>query len=153
MGNTNTQSSSFPAAKLLRRIMAIVYDLFLLAAILFLATALANAVNQGKAIDQNSPYIILLDIYLISISFLYFGWFWTHGGQTLGMKTWKIKLINNDSHRITWKQVLIREITAVASWLFFGLGFFWSVFDEQKRCWHDISSNSTLIDLRHTENQ
>lgn len=149
MSNTDTQEPSLPPVILLRRIMAIFYDLFLLAAILFLATALANAINQGKAIDQNSPYIIFLDIYLVSIIFFYFGWFWTHGGQTLGMKTWKIKLISNDSQVINWKQALIREITAAISWLFLGLGFFWSLFDQQKRCWHDISSNSTLIDLRN----
>lgn len=150
MSDTNTQPSSFPAVGLLRRLMAILYDLFLLTAILFLATALANAINQGEAIDQNSLYRLLLSFYLASIIFFYFGWFWTHGGQTLGMKTWKIKLISDESPAINWQQVTIREITAVISWLFLGLGFIWSIFDKQKRCWHDIASNTALIDLRET---
>lgn len=150
MNDTSTHSSSFPAVGLLRRLMAIFYDLFLLAAILFLATAIVNAINDGEAIDQNSPYIFLLDFYLASIIFFYFGWFWTHGGQTLGMKTWKIKLISNESPAINWQQVTIREITAIISWLFLGLGFIWSIFDKQKRSWHDIASNTMLIDLRET---
>ena len=150
MSDTSTQPSSFPAVGLLRRLMAIFYDLFLLTAILFLATALANAINQGEAIDQNSLYRLLLSFYLASIIFFYFGWFWTHGGQTLGMKTWKIKLISDESPAINWQQVTIREITAVISWLFLGLGFIWSIFDKQKRCWHDIASNTALIDLRET---
>jgi len=128
--------------------MAIFYDLFLLTAILFLATAIVNAINNGEATDSSMAYTIFLRFYLASIIFFYFGWFWTHGGQTLGMKTWKIKLISNNSQTINWKQVTIREITAVISWAFLGLGFIWSLFDNQKRSWHDISSNTRLIDLR-----
>jgi uncharacterized RDD family membrane protein YckC len=148
MSNTKAQLPFFPPVGLIRRLMAIFYDLFLLTAILFLATAVINAINNGEAIDSSVTYTIFLRIYLVSIIFFYFGWFWTHGGQTLGMKTWKIKLIDNDSQKINWKQVVIREITAVISWFCFGLGFFWSLFDKQKRSWHDISSSATLIDLR-----
>lgn len=151
MNNTNIDQSNFPAVGLFRRLMAIFYDIFLLTAILFLATALVNATNSGEAIDQEKNYIVFLDIYLGSIIFFYFGWFWTHGGQTLGMKTWKIKLISNNSQLIGWKRVVIREMTAVISWLFLGLGFIWSIFDKQKRSWHDITSKTTLIDLREND--
>ena len=151
MSDLNTNPSSFPNVGLLRRVMAIFYDLFLLTAILFLATAIANAINGGEAVDQNSLYRLLLGIYLAAIIFFYFGWFWVHGGQTLGMKTWKIKLISNESQNINWQQVTIREITAVISWVFLGLGFIWSIFNKQKHCWHDITSNSRLIDLRGTD--
>ena len=152
MNNTDIDQSNFPAVGLFRRLMAIFYDIFLLTAILFLATALVNATNSGEAIDQEKNYIFFLDIYLGSIIFFYFGWFWTHGGQTLGMKTWKIKLIDKNSQFIGWKQVVIREMTAVISWLFLGLGFIWSIFDKNKRSWHDITSKTTLIDLRETNN-
>ena len=148
MKNTNTEQSPFPAVGLFRRLMAIFYDIFLLTAILFLATALVNAINSGEAIDQSRLYTLFLRLFLSALIILYFGWFWVHGGQTLGMKTWKIKLISNDSQTINWRQVVIREITAVFSWFCLGLGFFWSVFDKNKRSWHDISSNTTLIDLR-----
>ena len=151
MNNTNTHPSSFPNVGLIRRLMAIFYDLFLLTAILFLATAIVNATNQGEAIDHSMLYTLFLRLLLAVLIVLYFGWFWTHGGQTLGMKTWKIKLIANDSQNINWKQVLIREITAVISWLCVGLGFAWSIFDKQKRSWHDITSNTRLIDLRSAD--
>jgi uncharacterized RDD family membrane protein YckC len=151
MSKMNIFPSSPIPVTLLRRFMAIFYDLFLLTAILFLATALVNAINQGEAIDPDSPYILLLDLYLTSIIFFYFGWFWTHGGQTLGMKTWKIKLISNDSDSVSWKQVLIRETTAVISWLCLGLGFFWSLFDRKKRSWHDMTSRTMLVDLRTSD--
>ena len=157
MNNVNTVPASSPPVGLIRRIMAIFYDFFLLIAILFLATAIFNALlNQGKALAAENPYTTFLSFYLGSIIFLYFGWFWTHGGQTLGMKTWKIKLISNERETtnfwaISWKQVFIREATAIISCLCLGLGFFWSVFDNKKRCWHDMASNTTLIDLRQTD--
>ena len=145
----NTDTASFPAAPLLRRIMAIFYDIILLTAILFLATALFSAVfNNGEALDNENPYTFFLSIYLAVIIFLYFSWFWTHGGQTLGMKTWKIRLVNHENKGISWKQSLIREVTAIFSWGFLGLGFIWSIFDKKKRSWHDISSDTRLIDLR-----
>lgn len=154
MTDSSLSQNTFPAAGLLRRLMAIFYDIFLLTAILFLAMAIFNAIfNQGEAIEPNSPFAIISSFYLGSIILLYFGWFWTHGGQTLGMKTWKIKLIsnNNNSQSVNWKQALIREATAVISWGMLGVGFIWSVFDRKKRCWHDISSNTTLIDLRQAD--
>lgn len=151
MNEINTPSPSLPAIGLFRRLMAICYDIFLLMAIIFLATAIVNAVNGGEAIDHSPAYRIFLSLYLGIIIFFYFGWFWTHGGQTLGMKTWRIQLINNQTKVISWRQVAIREITASLSWALFGLGFIWSIFDKQKRSWHDMTSNTTLIDLRDAE--
>ena len=117
-GNTGAQ---LKYAGLIRRLMAIIYDLFLLLALLFIATAVAMAFNQGEAIEPGQPYYPLYVAYLLAISFIFFGWFWTHKGQTLGMKTWKIKLQQNNGQDVTWPLALIRFITAIISWLAFGL--------------------------------
>ena len=154
MNDQNTASHMLPAVGLLRRLMAIFYDFFLLTAILFIATAIFNALlNHGEALDNNNPYRIILSFYLGTIIVFYFGWFWTHGGQTLGMKTWKIKLVSIHSpitafNAISWRQALIREGTAIISCFCLGLGFLWSLFDRKKRCWHDMTSDTALIDLR-----
>jgi uncharacterized RDD family membrane protein YckC len=87
-------------------------------------------------------------IYLLTISFIYYGWFWTHGGQTLGMKTWKMKLQQEDGEAVTWPLALLRFITAIISWSAAGLGFIWSLFHPQRRTWHDMVSKCVLIDLR-----
>lgn len=133
---------------LVRRLMAIMYDLLLLLAILFIATYIANAINQGKPIGPDSPYHTIFILYLVAISFFYYGWFWTHGGQTLGMKTWRIRLQSTQSAVISWQQVVIRLITAQLSWLCAGAGFIWSLFNRQNKTWHDIASGCVLIDLR-----
>ena len=133
---------------LMRRLMAIIYDLFLLLALLFIATSAVMVFNQGNAIVPGHPLYAYYVSCLLIISFCFYGWFWTHGGQTLGMKTWKMKLQQNNGHAVTWPLACIRFITAVFSWSAAGLGFFWSLFNPQKRTWHDIASNCVLVDLR-----
>ena len=133
---------------LVRRLMAIIYDLLLLLALLFIATTAAMAVNRGNAIVPGQPLYPFYVVYLLAISFVYYGWFWTHGGQTLGMKTWKMKLQQENGEAVTWSLALARFITAIISWAAAGLGFFWSLFHPQRRTWHDLVSKCVLLDLR-----
>jgi len=128
--------------------MAIIYDLFLLLALLSVASAIAMIFNQGNAIEPGQPLYPFYVTCLLIISFCFYGWFWTHGGQTLGMKTWKMKLQQSNAQPITWPLALIRFTAAVISWSAAGLGFLWSLFHPQKRTWHDIASNCVLVDLR-----
>jgi uncharacterized RDD family membrane protein YckC len=131
-----------------RRLFAIFYDCFLLTAILFIVSALATALNHGKAVETSDPLYPLFVSVIFALSYLYFAWFWAHGGQTLGMKTWRIQIETCDNSTISWKTATIRFISAIFSWGIFGLGFLWAVFDKQHRCWHDLASNTVLIDLR-----
>ena len=135
-------------AGLTRRLLAILYDLFLLLALLFVATALAMALNRGNAIEPGQAIYPLYVAYLLAVSFGFFGWFWTHGGQTLGMKTWKIRLQQLDGQAVTWPLALVRFITAMISWSAVGLGFLWVLVHPQKRSWHDIASRCVLVVVR-----
>lgn len=135
-------------AGLFRRLFAIFYDCFLLIAILFIVSAIATALNQGKAVEPGDALYPVFVIIIFSLSYLYFAWFWIHGGQSLGMKTWRIQLQSSNNKAICWKTAAIRFITAIFSWGFFGAGFLWALFDKKNRCWHDITSKTVLIDLR-----
>lgn len=145
---TENTNISLNYVGLMRRLMAIIYDLFLLIALLFIATAIAMAFNQGNAIEPGQALYPLYVACLLIISFCFYGWFWTHGGQTLGMKTWKMRLQQNNAQSITWPLAFIRFTTAMISWSAAGLGFLWSLFHPQRRTWHDIASNCVVIDLR-----
>jgi len=138
-------------AGLTRRLLAIVYDLFLLIAVLFIATALAMVFNRGQAIEPGQAIYPFYIAYLLIVSFGFYGWFWTHGGQTLGMRTWKIRLQRSNGGPLDWPHAAIRFVTAAISWSAAGLGFLWSLFDNQQRCWHDLASDSVVIDLRPEE--
>ena len=124
-----------------RLIAAIFYDLILVIALFFFATAILLPFNQGEAIQST----FIFPLYLFSVSFLFYGWFWTHGGQTLGLRVWKLRLVNETQTDISWKQALLRYITACCSWLLFGLGFFWRIWQKDNKTWHDLSSQSVII--------
>ena len=143
-------------AGLFRRLFAIFYDGFLLIAILFVVSAIATALNGGKAVESGDALYPVLVLLIFFLSYLYFSWFWMHGGQSLGMKTWRIQLKRNDQGKtndlpIDHKTAAIRFFSAIISWGFFGLGFVWALFDKQNRCWHDLSSKTVLIDLRSSK--
>ncbi|MFO1432341.1 MAG: RDD family protein [Candidatus Competibacteraceae bacterium] len=95
-------------AGLLRRLAAISYDSLLLLAVLFIATVLVLPLNGGVAIRHN-PFF---SSYLFVVCFLFYGWFWTHGGQTLGMRAWKLRLQRRDGGVVTWWQALARFLLA-----------------------------------------
>lgn len=127
---------------LLRRLAAILYDLLLLIALFFVATALLLPINDGEAFTSRQ---VFYPVYLLVISFFFYAWFWTHGGQTLGLRAWKIKVLTLDHAPISWQQALLRFVTAIVSWAVFGLGFWWILFDKKQRSWHDILSKTALF--------
>ncbi len=141
---------------LIKRLIAFIYDLLLIIAIFMILGSLTNIlttfiVNGGNAITETHWFylfnqMIVLSILLLS-SLLFYCWFWTHGGQTLGMKTWRIKLISNTGENVSWKQAFIRYLSAILSCAFLGGGFLWSLVDSKKRSWHDILSSSYLVQL------
>ncbi|MDP1773451.1 MAG: RDD family protein [Methylobacter sp.] len=141
--NTPQKPGNAPISKpgFLRRLTAIVYDLLLLIAVLFVATALLLPLNGGQAFTAQQFFFPL---YLLLVSFLFYAWFWTHGGQTLGLRAWKIKVLTLDKKPISWKQALLRFTAAIISWGFLGLGFLWILIDKNQRSWHDRLSKTAL---------
>ena len=132
-----------------KRLLAIIYDVFLLAALLFVAD-LPVILIYGTAISYDTAplaFYLLHQLYLLLVCFGFFGWFWTHGGQTLGLKTWKLRIVSLDGGGVSWKQAGLRFVTALLSWACGGLGLIWSLFDKDKRCWHDMASSTKLIKL------
>ncbi len=127
---------------LMRRLAAIIYDLLLLISILFVATALILPFNEGQAIETHRG---IYTFYLLIISFIFYGWFWTHGGQTLGLRAWKLHVLTFNKQTMTWSHAFLRFIGAIVSWSVLGIGFLWSFIDENNRCWHDSFSKTDVF--------
>ncbi len=108
-------------AGLLRRFAAMIYDSLLLLAVLIFATVPAIMFTHGQATQSGNPFV---GTWLFMVSFLFFTWFWIHGGQTLGMRAWKIRLQQTDTQVITLWQALLRFITGLPAWAVLGLGIF-----------------------------
>ena len=97
-----------PNASLLKQWFAIFYDSLLIIAILFAATAILLPFNDGEAIGGPAYNLLLL-----GLVFFYYGWFWHRAGQTLGMKTWKIRVINEYGENPAWRESLLRWLFAM----------------------------------------
>ncbi len=130
---------------LIRRLAAILYDVLVFAAVLLVATLPFVLIARGAPTSQVGQFLFRL--YLLAVSFLYFGWFWVHGGQTLGMRAWRLRLINGSGGRISWRQALLRFLGAILSWVPVGAGYLWIVIDHDKRAWHDRISGTRMIVL------
>lgn len=144
----------FAPAGLGRRLAAIFYDALLCVALLMVTTFIYKLVwmafvgearlrqmSESASLDGDP----LLSTLLLLAVFAFFAKFWTHAGQTLGMQVWGIRVQNADGTGISLWQALLRFVVAIASWLCVGLGFLWSLFDKQKRSWHDMYSETQLV--------
>lgn len=140
MKATNHHILSTPG--LLRRFGAILYDSLLLIATWFILTIFILPLTGGEAIAAGN---MLYRLYLLLIALVFFGGFWTHGGQTLGMHAWRIKVQQPNGHTITWSQALLRFGFALISWLSLGAGFWWVLIDREGKAWHDRLSMTELI--------
>jgi uncharacterized RDD family membrane protein YckC len=138
-------NNDLPHCGLLRRLAAILYDSLLLLALLFIVSAIHLALSGGG--EASGRPELLRSILFLLVSFGFFAWFWLHGGQTLGMRAWRIRLQSRGGGPITLWQALLRFLVAILSWLALGLGFLWSLWDREKLTWHDRYSMSELVVL------
>jgi uncharacterized RDD family membrane protein YckC len=109
-------------ARLPRRLAAIVYDGLLLAGVLLVATALALglavAILGSESVRLHSPLQgnPFFSTYLLLVCFFFYGGFWIHGGQTLGMRAWRLRVQQRDGRNIGWWQALLRFLIAGLGW-------------------------------------
>jgi uncharacterized RDD family membrane protein YckC len=133
---------TLPPPGLLRRLAAVLYD-----SLLMVATALFLPFTGGEAIDPQHhralEWIYRAVLALLVVGF--FGIFWTRGGQTLGMATWRLSVEREDGRALTWADTVRRLAAAVLSWLALGLGWLWILVDPRRRAWHDRLSGTRVV--------
>lgn len=139
---TANPDEDYTPVSLARRFAAILYDALLLLGVIFVA-GIPWALVPNE-IQQQQPWLIVKQIYLLAVAYLFFAGFWVHGGQTLGMRAWRIKVVSISNKSMTWKISLKRFIFSILSWLVIGLGFLWVLFDRDKHAWHDRLSATQL---------
>jgi uncharacterized RDD family membrane protein YckC len=143
-----TNASTGATSGLARRLAAICYDALLLAALLLVLTTLLLALRRGQEIPPQTWWFQVL---VIGVVALFYSWFWTHGGQTLGMRAWRIRVVRDDGRPLTWRDALLRFAAAWLAALPAGLGFWWCFFDAKGRCWHDRLTHTHVRIVEATE--
>ena len=137
------QDSSKPTqAGIFRRLFALFYDLLLVTAVLFAISGIAVAANGGEATQHPLYYLVLV----AAVAF-FFASFWSIGGQTLGMRAWRIKVEGIDGSAISLKQALWRFAIAVVLTAPAAVGLLWLLFDQQRSTLYDRLAATQVIVL------
>lgn len=101
--NTKT-TIEYTTPSLMRRFAAMVYDSLLIMAISILYGAIVTAINvaingapeNGERITWGMFGVVVFIGWILTIG-LFFCYFWHKSGQTLGMKTWRMKVVGSDN--------------------------------------------------------
>ena len=135
--------ATIPApAPFLARIAAMIYESLLVTAVIFVASFIViPVVGEMHAPWQRHLY----QVYILGVLFAYFSAFWLRSGQTLAMKTWRIRLVTVDGSRLTLKQAALRFVLALLGLLLAGAGFWWALFDRDRQFFHDRIVGTRLI--------
>ena len=136
-------------ASLWLRLAAAIYDLFPLIGLWMLTAALALLVAHGS-VDPAHPTLawrLGLRIALLAVTGAYFAISWARGGQTIGMRAWRLRVVDANGNALSWPRCVLRFVVACVSLGALALGFLWCLIDARKRAWHDIASGSVLVRL------
>lgn len=140
-------SQSYVPASLGRQLLAMFYDSFLLISIWWFVGYVFVVVNGGAV--PESPWVRygLQFPSLVLATWLYYAGSWIRGGQTLGMKAWKLKLVGSDSRALTWADGFKRCALAAVSLFLIGAGYWFALFNSQRETWHDRQTHTRVIRL------
>lgn len=144
------QMPEFVQPALPRRLAALLYDTCLVLPIIMVTVALVTGLQVLMTGDSgNSDYSTTLPAWFVQLITVltvvgFYSFFWRRGGQSLGMRAWRIKLRNTATGDISTRQVLLRCFGALLSALPAGLGYLWCLVDKRGLYWHDRLSNTEL---------
>lgn len=128
-----------------RRIVSMLYEFLLVLGVLFIAAFIFHLIFR----DTTAPYFMpLFQFYLLAVMGTYFIWFWTHGGQTLAMQTWKMRIVDKNGERLNKKQAITRYLLALIGVFFFGIGILWAIFDRNHQFLHDRLAGTQIIQVK-----
>lgn len=142
----STEITDIRPASLGKRLLAMLYDFMLILAVWMVTGFAAVGLNNGEAVE--GP---LFNASIFCITFLFFGFFWTRNGQTLGMQAWRIRVQTLDGYRLNWSRSLLRFMLSILSWIPLGLGYLWILFSDERLAWHDKLSETCIVQLPKTQ--
>jgi uncharacterized RDD family membrane protein YckC len=134
-------------APLRRRLAAMVYDSLLLAALWIAVGALLMLLSGGRLAAPDRPgwLLVVEQLVLVAVTWGFFTWFWTHGGQTLGMRAWRLRLTDRHGGRVGIVAASRRWLASLLSLGAMGLGYVWVLVDREQCTWHDRLSGTRVI--------
>lgn len=135
------------------RMLGLIYDFWpVLALWMLLGAAFTLGYTlAGHGTHENiapfSPVQIVLWLTCWAVTGGYAVLSWRRGGQTLGMRPWRLKVVAEDGSRPGWDALCLRFSVATLSLLLGGSGFWWAWLDRGRLTWHDRASGTRLVRL------
>ena len=128
-------------ASLGRRLGAILYDALLMLTLLFAATVPLVALRDNQPVEAGN---LLYRVLLVAVTYAFLVGFWYRYGRTLGMQSWGLRIETPQGTAPSLSQCSLRFVTAIVSWIPFGLGYLWQLVDREGLSWHDRLSGTRL---------
>lgn len=125
-----------------RRLASMLYESLVVFSILLVGFLFPQIVLNGFGFVMGAR---LLWLHMLVVLMAYFVWCWLHGGQTLPMKTWKMRIANADGSPPRPAQAVLRYLAAWPSLIFFGIGILWALIDKDKQFLHDRIAGTRIV--------
>ncbi|MHC9085611.1 RDD family protein [Luteimonas sp. RIT-PG2_3] len=149
----DTETHTSPRPWIGWRWLALFYDLWPVLAMWFLLSAVFAVTytylghhdpRENIAPFSGLQWLLWLGCWVIAG--LYATLSWRGGGQTLGMRPWRIRVIAVDPGATPgWRALWLRYAVGTLSVLAGGAGFWWAWFDRDRLTWHDRASGTRVI--------
>lgn len=131
------------APSLGRRLASMVYEAILLFAVAFLATWVFQF--AAGTLDIGGWRRHLLQLFVLAVFAVYFVWCWRRGGQTLAMKTWRIRVVAKDGHGRLGAGAALARFCYAAVLVPTLVGVLWALVDRDRQFLHDRLAGSLLV--------
>ena len=157
MKTTSEPAIEFASPSLIRIFASMVYDSLLLAAISIaygalvvgLRVAIVGQPEAGQRIQWSIPAGVVITLGWIFCLMFFYIYFWQKFGQTLGMKTWRMQLVDARTNQlVSYSQAIGRSFAAFISLALLGAGYWFALAHPNGRLLHDVTSGTRLILLK-----
>lgn len=132
-----------------RRAAALIYDGFLLAALLMVFTGAMLFFTHGQALlyDTAGRWVYLYRAGLVAVIGAYYLINWMRSGQTLGMRAWHLRVVSDLGRPVTLKAALLRFVYGILAWTPAAAGVLWLYLDPDHLAIHDRLSRTRMVHL------
>ena len=143
-------SASLQQASIIKRLASLVYDSLIVIAISFTygwSVLMLKYKFLGMELGENGRAQLsgFESLLLLLVIIFFYSFFWHRGGQTLGMKAWRLKLLNSEGERPSWGQCMLRAVIALP---LFPIGYLWKLIDREDKCLQDKFSGTQIVVLK-----
>ena len=131
-----------------RRFAALIYDSFLLFALLMIFTGVILIFTRRAVLPETyGAWAYVYRAGLICVIAGYYILNWTRSGQTLGMRAWRLRAVTEQGRPLKPRAAVLRFVCGTLAWPPAALGVLWLYLDPERLAIHDRLSKTRVVRL------